>query len=75
MFFCHLTPAGFKGIEANGGSLALAEMKTLLREVYSRFRTTPDLATTAADMEMSDQLISSRPAGQRCLLRFEAVEQ
>ena len=50
-------------------------MKTLLREVYSRFRTTPDSATTQADMEMSDQLISSRPAGQRCLLKFEPLEQ
>ena len=57
------------------GSLALAEMKTLLREVYSRFKTTPDKRTTAEDMEVSDQLISSRPAGQRCLLKFEPIKQ
>ncbi|KAK4456069.1 cytochrome P450 [Podospora aff. communis PSN243] len=61
---------------ANGGRgcigkhLALAEMKILLREVYSRFKTVPDAAMTPQDMEMSDQLISSRPLGQKCLLRF-----
>lgn len=55
-------------------SLALAEMKLLLQAVYSRFTTLPDPSMTAADMEMSDQLISSRPAGQRCLLRFEPLE-
>ncbi|SPO02789.1 related to benzoate 4-monooxygenase cytochrome P450 [Cephalotrichum gorgonifer] len=57
-----------------GKHLALAEMKTLLAEVYSRFSTTVDSGTTVADMDMSDQLISSRPAGQRCLLRFEPIE-
>jgi hypothetical protein len=51
-------------------SLALAEMKMLLREVYSRFKTLPDATMTPQDMEMSDQLISSRPLGQKCLLRF-----
>lgn len=61
---------------ANGGRgcvgkhLALAEMKILLRDVYSVFSTVPDESMSAAEMEMSDQLISSRPAGQRCLLRF-----
>jgi hypothetical protein len=55
-------------------SLAVAEMKLLLQAVYSRFTTLPDPSMTAADMEMSDQLISSRPAGQRCLLRFEPLE-
>lgn len=55
--------------------MALAEMKTLLREVYSRFKTTADARTTAEDMEVSDQLISSRPAGQRCLLKFEPIKQ
>ncbi|KAK3295892.1 cytochrome P450 [Chaetomium fimeti] len=65
---------------ANGGRgcvgkhLALAEMKLLLRAVYSRFTTLPDASMTAADMDMSDQLISSRPAGQRCLLRFDPLE-
>jgi hypothetical protein len=55
-------------------SLALAEMKMLLRAVYSRFTTLPDPSMTVDDMEMSDQLISSRPAGQRCLLRFVPLE-
>ncbi|KAH6636502.1 cytochrome P450 [Chaetomium tenue] len=65
---------------ANGGRgcvgkhLALAEMKLLLQAVYSRFTTLPDASMTAAHMEMSDQLISSRPAGQRCLLRFDPLE-
>ncbi|PKS12672.1 hypothetical protein jhhlp_000880 [Lomentospora prolificans] len=58
-----------------GKHLALLEMKTLLKEVYSRYTTAPDLLTTDVDMEMSDQLISSRPAGQRCLLRFERVQE
>ncbi|KAK4043948.1 putative sterigmatocystin biosynthesis P450 monooxygenase [Parachaetomium inaequale] len=65
---------------ANGGRgcvgkhLALAEMKMLLRAVYSRFTTLPDASMTAEDMDMSDQLISSRPAGQRCLLRFVPLD-
>ncbi|KAK3391929.1 cytochrome P450 [Sordaria brevicollis] len=64
---------------ANGGRgcvgkhLALAEMKILLREVYSRFTTLPDQTMTEKDMEMADQLISSRPAGLKCLLRFEPI--
>ncbi|KUI65586.1 hypothetical protein VM1G_00150 [Cytospora mali] len=53
-----------------GKHLALAEMKILLRDVYSRFRTMPDESMSEGEMEMDDQLISSRPAGQRCLLRF-----
>jgi hypothetical protein len=51
-------------------SLALAEMKMLLRDVYSRFTTVPDASMTEEEMAMSDQLISSRPLGQRCLMRF-----
>ncbi|KAF3064495.1 hypothetical protein GL218_01155 [Daldinia childiae] len=51
-----------------GKHLALAEMKTLLRDVYSRYTTVPDPSMTAEDMEMSDQLISSQPRGKRCLL-------
>ncbi|KUI56224.1 hypothetical protein VP1G_03586 [Cytospora mali] len=53
-----------------GKHLALAEMKILLRDVYSRFRTVPHESMSEGEMEMDDQLISSRPAGQRCLLRF-----
>jgi hypothetical protein len=51
-------------------SLALAEMKLLLREIYSKFTTLPDDSMTAESMVMSDQLISTRPVGQKCLLRF-----
>ena len=54
-------------------SLALAEMKLLLRGVYSKFSTTPDPSMRAKDMEMSDQLISSRPLGEKCLLRFTPI--
>lgn len=49
-------------------------MKILLQAVYSRFTTLPDTSMTAEDMEMSDQLISSRPAGQKCLLRFVPLD-
>lgn len=45
-------------------------MKTLLRDVYSKFGTRPDPSMTEESMAMSDQLISTRPAGQRCLLQF-----
>ena len=55
-------------------SLATAEMKCLLREVYSRFRT-----RLAADMkgrmDLSDQIISSRPLDQTCKLVFEEIER
>lgn len=49
-------------------------MKMLLRAVYSKFTTLPDASMTARDMEMADQLISSRPSGLRCLLRFVPLE-
>ncbi|PNY27240.1 Uncharacterized protein TCAP_02851 [Tolypocladium capitatum] len=64
---------------ANGGRgcvgkhLALAEMKTLLRDVYSRFRTTPDPSMTEESMAMADQLISTQPLGRRCLLQFHPL--
>ncbi|KAI0879261.1 cytochrome P450 3A13 [Hypoxylon argillaceum] len=57
-----------------GKHLALAEMKILLRDVYSRFTTLPDLSMTDEDMKMSDQLISSQPRSKKCLLRFEPVK-
>lgn len=53
-----------------GKHLALAEMKILLRDVYSRYRTLPGRGMTEEMMEMEDQLISARPRGQKCLLRF-----
>lgn len=61
---------------ANGGRgcvgkhLALAEMKILLRDVYARYSTAPGEGMREEAMAMEDQLISSRPKGQRCLLRF-----
>lgn len=51
-----------------GKHLAIAEMKTLLRDVYSRYTTIPDPSMSADDMQMSDNLISSQPRGKRCLL-------
>lgn len=61
---------------ANGGRgcvgkhLALAEMKILLRDVYSRYSTAPGEGMSEEMMVMEDQLISARPRAQRCLLRF-----
>ncbi|KAJ5934200.1 hypothetical protein N7466_003747 [Penicillium verhagenii] len=55
-----------------GKNLALVEMKMLLREVYSRFRT-----TVSEDMEgcmtLDDQIISARPKSQTCKLVFTPV--
>ncbi|EFY85624.1 GTP-binding protein Sey1, putative [Metarhizium acridum CQMa 102] len=56
-----------------GKHLAIAEMKTLLRDVYSRYSTTPDASMTAESMAMSDQLISTRPLGKKCLLKFHLL--
>lgn len=51
-------------------SLAMAEMRSLLRSVYSRFRSSiaPDMK---GRMTLSDQIISSRPLDQTCKLIFE----
>lgn len=57
-----------------GKHLALAEMKTLLVDVYSRFTTLPDESMTAEMMEMSDQLISSQPLGKKCLMKFVPLD-
>lgn len=48
----------------------MAEMRCLMKEVYSRFRTrvAPDMK---GDMALSDQIISSRPIDQTCKLVFE----
>jgi cytochrome P450 len=54
-----------------GKHLALAEMKILLREVYGEYRTV--LGKEEADMRFDDQVISSRPKGQKCRLQFEKV--
>lgn len=53
-------------------SLALVEMKTLLREIYGRFASTvaPEMK---GDMSIDDQIIASRPKDQTCLLNFQEV--
>ncbi|KAB8235121.1 cytochrome P450 [Aspergillus alliaceus] len=55
-----------------GKNLALVEMKTLLREIYSRFATKV-AAEMEGDMSIDDQIISSRPKDQTCLLTFELI--
>lgn len=54
-------------------SLALVEMKTLLREIYTRF-TTKVAAEMKGDMSIDDQIIASRPKDQTCLLVFEPLD-
>ncbi|CAG9949200.1 unnamed protein product [Clonostachys rosea f. rosea IK726] len=56
-----------------GRHLATAEMKTLLRDIYGQFRSTPADEMTA-DMTMDDQIFTTRPKGQKCLLKFTVVE-
>lgn len=55
-------------------SLAIIEMKTLLRDIYSSYSTTPHKSMRAEDMAMSDQLISSRPQAQKCLVHFHPFD-
>ncbi|ORY69984.1 cytochrome P450 [Pseudomassariella vexata] len=57
-----------------GKHLALAEMKTLLRDVYTRFKTVPDETMKPEMMQMSDQLISSQPREQKCLMRLVPLQ-
>ncbi|KAF4468343.1 benzoate 4-monooxygenase cytochrome P450, partial [Fusarium albosuccineum] len=52
-----------------GRHLAIAEMKTLLRDIYSEFKTTPTKGMVA-DMSMDDQIFTSRPKDQKCILKF-----
>ena len=54
-------------------SLAMAEMKILLREVYSQCSTRIS-EHMDGDMTMADQIISSRPKSQSCKLVFEMTE-
>ncbi|CAH0045255.1 unnamed protein product [Clonostachys solani] len=56
-----------------GRHLATAEMKTLLCDIYGQFRSTPADEMTA-DMTMDDQIFTTRPKGQKCLLKFTVVE-
>jgi hypothetical protein len=53
-------------------SLALVEMKTLLRDIYGRF-TTNIAPEMSSDMSIDDQIIASRPKDQKCLLTFQEV--
>ncbi|KAH7041030.1 cytochrome P450 [Microdochium trichocladiopsis] len=66
---------------ANGGRgcigkhLALAEMKILLQEIYSRFTTLPDYTCMSdEDMAMADQIISSQPRAKKCLLTMVPID-
>ncbi|KAL4783908.1 cytochrome P450 [Aspergillus varians] len=65
LFFAFST--GGRG--CTGRNLAMVEMKIILREVYSRFRTTV-AGDMRASMDIDDQIISARPLGQSCRLRF-----
>ncbi|KAG5989218.1 hypothetical protein E4U43_004543 [Claviceps pusilla] len=58
-----------------GRHLAIAEMKILLRDVYSRYYTTPHASMTAESMATSDQLMSTRPLGKKCLLEFHPLPE
>lgn len=49
-------------------------MKILLRDVYSSYSTLPDPTMDAGLMQMSDQLISSQPLGQKCLVKFVSLD-
>ncbi|KAL4867824.1 hypothetical protein BDV12DRAFT_186378 [Aspergillus spectabilis] len=65
LFFAFST--GGRG--CTGRNLATVEMKVLLKEVYSRFRTTL-AGDMAGCMDIDDQIISSRPMDQTCKLQF-----
>ncbi|KAL1862123.1 hypothetical protein Plec18170_000947 [Paecilomyces lecythidis] len=69
LFFAFST--GARG--CTGKNLALVEMKTLLRDVYSRFKTdvAPDMH---GSMDIDDQIISARPKDQTCRLVFTPYE-
>ncbi|PQE33910.1 Cytochrome P450 protein [Rutstroemia sp. NJR-2017a WRK4] len=59
-----------------GKYLAMEEMKCLLRKIYSELSTSIDSrwTTHVEDMQMADQIIASRPKGQKCLLRFKLAD-
>ncbi|KAM0560002.1 hypothetical protein ACHAPJ_003958 [Fusarium lateritium] len=56
-----------------GRHLAIVEMKTLLRDIYSRFKSMPADGMTS-DMSMDDQIFTSRPKDQKCTLKFTGWE-
>ncbi|KAF7921265.1 uncharacterized protein EAE98_008691 [Botrytis deweyae] len=61
---------GRGGRVCTGKDLALAEMRHLIQRIYTQYRTRIKEGYEA-DMEMEDQIISSRPRGQECMLIFE----
>ncbi|KAF7907645.1 uncharacterized protein EAF01_005231 [Botrytis porri] len=61
---------GRGGRACTGRDLALAEMRHLIQRIYTKYRTKTKEGYEA-DMEMEDQIISSRPRGQECKLIFE----
>ncbi|KAF3000604.1 hypothetical protein E8E14_000906 [Neopestalotiopsis sp. 37M] len=69
----HMFAFSYGGRGCVGKHLAIAEMKLLLREVYSRLRSMPDPTMSDESMRSHDQLISARPYGQKCLLQFMRV--
>jgi hypothetical protein len=60
---------------APSDSLAMVEMKCLLKKIYFTLRTSidPRWTTHVEDMQMADQIIASRPKGQKCLLKFKLL--
>ncbi|KAG5945466.1 hypothetical protein E4U59_005719 [Claviceps monticola] len=58
-----------------GKHLAIAEMKILLRDVYSQYYTTAHPSMTAELMTTSDQLMSTRPFGKKCILEFHPLSE
>ncbi|UPK94649.1 hypothetical protein LCI18_005584 [Fusarium solani-melongenae] len=66
----HIFAFSYGGRGCIGKHLAYAEMKLLLKEVYSQYQTVPDPSMTEDSMRSHDQIISARPYGQKCLLRF-----
>jgi len=65
---------GAGGRGCTGRHLAMAEMRCLLKSIYSRFRTVvaPDMK---GRMMLSDQIISSRPLDQSCKLVFKPRDE
>ncbi|KAF7957525.1 hypothetical protein EAE96_003102 [Botrytis aclada] len=61
---------GKGGRACTGRDLALAEMRHLIQRIYTQYRTKIKEGYEA-DMEMEDQIVSSRPRGQECMLMFE----
>ncbi|KZL79499.1 cytochrome p450 [Colletotrichum incanum] len=66
----HLFAFSHGGRGCVGKHLALAEIKILLCTIYSRYTTVPDPSMTPESMRSHDQIISARPYGQKCLLKF-----